>query len=555
MPKFLDVTDPVAARLALGALSGINVQKFGADPTSTADSTAAIQAAINEARDAVRDNYDSPGVVVLPGGRYKVSARIVQPPYVKVVTLGNVIIESYVANDSTWHLTPLADDPEYLYGPLVKQEYSAGCPISGAYGGLIITNRGPIASGGNATGLELGARTDLGELKGSLARYRLSDIFITGFKIGIQWNVFYHFIANYDRVNVTGCTHMVRVGNSGQTTVASGENITWNDCLFAQTVASVNTASFTPAFLVESPAIDMNFYSCSFDFMHSIFKFNRGYQRIFISGGNIEGINDRLYRSPTGGIAVSAVPSPDFLPVVQLENVKYIPWNRGVQFKGDLYAEIGLVQGFGTGFIQDPEYANAYLCDTDVVVWNHRVRGLGGMQAVARQSNAVMDSAFASETAGTSGASLTFWESDVKDGTFTHEVDADGPYSGAKSLKFTLTGAMYSFYTCKTYLPCKPADSVVARVAYKFSSDVSAPAVWVSVKWYDSEKVQIGSIVQEPLYRQFTLVNKWAVPDRLQDFKAPAGACFYRVGFGITDPDGDGTSVYRISDVHAYIEG
>lgn len=526
--------------------AGVSVkdEDYGAAGNGTTNDAAAIQAAIDAARDAVRAGFAlGAGMAFIPGGRYRLTSQIVQPPYVKVVPLAPVVILSEVPGDAAWWITPLSDDPSNLYAPLSKQQWTLGDLIDGSHGGItLINNDGGGA--GTTRGLELGSRTDLTADK-PLSRYTLGHIAIQGYHEGIRWNSYNHYIAHYNALKIELNDIAVQVSGPGTN---SGENITFEQCLFASTTLT------NPAIKIDAPNIDLNFEDCSADFVSTLFEINQGYGQITWDGGHLEGINENSRFSATGGIAVSNVTtaSGQALPVVTIgPMVPLVASARGVRFRGEMYLSAGIqyrVQSSDYSTNQAPD--KGVLCDDSVRLVERSLVLTRGGPLMQRGLNEVRDAALA-DAAGTLGSALTHWTRTNGGGTVTSVVATNAPVAGYQSLECTLAASSHMRWMPKAYSPCRPGDVIYGTFAYELEAGAPALTKSIMVAWYDSEKVQIETTAQTDLTTSVQTADEWRLPDGPVRLTPPPGAVFYKAGFQIsTGASGNGTSKYWIGAPH-----
>lgn len=533
-----DIVDTLAApRAGLSAKD----QEFGATGLGVVNDGVAIQALIDTARDSVRAGFAlGAGMAFIPGGRYRTTQRIVQPPYVKVVTLGPVVILSEVPGDSTWHLTPLADDPANLYpGVLDKQQWTRGDVIDASHGGITFVNQDPGGAGATI-GLELGPRTDIGSDR-PMARYSLSDgIAAEKYAEGVRWNSYNHYIAHYKSLhlekNVTDL-HVVGPGSN------SGENITFERCIFASTVGT------GPSIKVDAPNIDLTCVDCSGDFVGTLVEINRGYGTFRWTGNHVEGINENARFSETGGLVVSNVATSaptDAPPVVEFGPlIPLVASARGVRFRGSMYLSLSLqyrVQSSDYSTNQSP--AKAVLCDDLVRVVSHELVLTRGGPLVQRGLNEVRDATLTADAAGTLGSALTHWARTNGGAAVTSVVSTDAPLAGYQSLEITMGAASFIRWMPKAYTLCRPGDVIYGTFAAKAAPAAPEMTSTIAVAWYDSEKVQIGSTEQINLTKTVTTTGDWRVPDGPVRLTPPPGAVFYKGGIQVSTPTGDGSTYW-----------
>jgi hypothetical protein len=259
---------------------------------SLTDISDTLSALINSIRQSIINNkFGVPNVIQLIGGKYKMTKQVIVPPYVRIRTLGTVIIESYVVGDSCLWFKPNENDPDDPYqNELPFSEYMKGDLIDSAGGGLIICNRNQLNSDNPSTGIEFGARekqTSRNYWKSLFALYSSGNFSITGFDIGMQWNTFDNFICSFKYVVIQKNTINVRVGNPNaiDDNSNSGENIAFIH-------SHISNADID--FQIYSRLIDFNYISCSLDYCRVLFDTVGGAGQYNFVGGHIEGISEAI---------------------------------------------------------------------------------------------------------------------------------------------------------------------------------------------------------------------------------------------------------------------
>lgn len=522
----------------------IDARDHGVTGDGVTDDTAALQALINQVRDDVRANYGALNVIHLPGGRYKITDTIVQPPYVKIASGGHVVIESRVPNGPAWHVTPLADDPANLYAELNKQQWLRGALFDGAAGGIVFLNFGGQASG--TVGLELGSRSDLG-MQRPLSRYALNDIAIQGYDLAVQWNTYNHYIAHYRRLHLEGNTDTVQIGTSVDVnTYNSGENVAFEDCVFAATL---------DAFRWLSDSIDVTFRSCSFDYVRTAFRFRRGWLNVLVTGGHFETINEGIRRDDTsGGLAVSELArSGDKLPEVTIVgNVPYVYGEPGTQFRGpmQLRAELSM-RSFGSYIETAPlKAAEAWLCDDAVIVRHIAYRVRTAAPFVSSKLNLVREPGFVKGAETTDPQALVDWSATASPGAQT-QIVSGGP-RGLNALRLAAAPNAWATMTYMPRIPVRPGEALLVGAAYKRDAVASNPRVNARVNWYDADGEIISSTPETNLHVAHASAGEWQVPVRPFEFIAPPGTATATVQWAISTPGGGSGYVY-LSDVQAFV--
>lgn len=525
--------------------SEVNVKHFGAIGDGVADDTNSIQRAIDFARDRVRETLmRDGGTVVIPPGKYRVTETITQPPYVHIYTDGNVIINSEV-NGTCWHVSALADDPLTLSPELLKEQWHSGHLISGIKGGLIFVNS--LSDYLNTVALEVGSRSNLTAQRPT-ARYHITGVTIYGFNKGILWNTFNHYLASYSNVKIEMCRKHLHIAGSG---VNSGENMSFSDSLFGATPPN---ESDNVAIHVAAPNQDLNFANCSWDFVSTVFKIDRGYGRVLVSGGHIEAVNEGSRYNAGNGIAVSTVGTLDpyeriRMPEVVVDKVTFVQAKRGPQFNGLMRLSFDLtyrVQASDFKVNQNPNLG--MLCNNDVIVERHHLITREGGPLTSRKVNLVKDGGLNSEVAGEGAENLNNFTYETFGGATT-TVSAEQPYAGAQSLKSVMAASSSVYLTTKGYIPVRPGERVATTFAVR-TQELPMPVPYARIQFFDDEK----NLIITPDAYAFThsgpTKQEWLLPSSAAQFYVPPGAYYCKIRFGLSSP---ADQTYWFGDFYAEI--
>jgi hypothetical protein len=495
---------------------------------------AAIQYAINDAAAQIRTtNMADSRPVVIPGGVYTTNAKIIQPNYVTVETAGTVVLETTVPGDSAWHIAPLDTDPTGLRSGVGKQQWHRGSRLNGINGGMVFINKTGTTTG--TTALELGARTNNGR---EMARYSLNDIAASGYGVGQKINVFNHYIAFYDRLHLETNDTNVVIG-AGVSPINSGENFVWHDSVIGGAMVG---------FEINADSVNIAVRDCSLDFLGKVFWLRMGWQRLLIDGGHIEVINEGGRKTAGGGIVVSDVTTGVF-PDVDLRSVTpFVTHERNTHFKGNMRLRLAM-QYRSQDYTTMGSETN-WLCDDLVKVKDLDIVSFSGMPRVSKSLALTRDPVFAAEADGTASSALVNYTVGSTSNTVC-TVSPDGPRTGAKSLKFVITGNGYHRVEVKDFVPCAAGDYLYALPSYKFSA-TPYPTLTSRGTFYDSNKVIIGTGTDVAHTRTTTVAGEWRVPDGPALFIAPAGAAYFKPGVMVSTSAGDGVAEYFVSDFHVF---
>ena len=238
----------------------ININSLGADNTGTQDSSTLFNSVFEYIHDQwIEHGIDYPNVVVCCG-KYLINNQIIMPPCAKLRNSGFVKFISNVDNDSMLLIDYLTDDlPEEEFS---KQEYLSGSIIDFDKGSQIVY--AGDKSTDNAIAIEIGSRTNLG-VNYPISRYKIKNLTIKNFTIGILHNSYNVYIGSYDHVQLELNTINIQFGLYSQIGTASnqGERITFNDCIIGPSSIGV---------LFDGIGWETFYDNCSFDFCGIVFK-------------------------------------------------------------------------------------------------------------------------------------------------------------------------------------------------------------------------------------------------------------------------------------------
>ncbi|QDP42878.1 tail protein [Bacillus phage vB_BmeM-Goe8] len=404
----------------------VSVQEFGAKGDGTTDDTQAFIKTVNYVRDLIiSTNFKKAPTVVIPGGIYLLSSKVTISPFVHLETEGFVLINSTLTSGTLFHFTPQAGDPTFL-SLMAKQQYMRSPLINASRGGLLIHSNVTRATN-TATALELGSTTDMGASL-PLSRYTVTDVAIEGFDVAMQMNTYNHYIGTFFNLHLEGNNTLVKFGKTIGNVVNSGENFNFHGGTFA-------AAKIAFDWFVDG--MDCNFYGCSFDFVDTVFNLQRGWKRIFVSGGHIEGIKGG---AATEGIVVAQeLGTPGAIAQVILQS-PIVYCNNPILFRGSFQLTCDNVRW--ERVTQD--FANMYVCDDNVIV-SEKQRIVQGMDfALSSRLNVLQNSKFQKSDTTAGDAVAPFTDYTVTSSGFTAPVvttsiPADTRFT--KALKSTATAA------------------------------------------------------------------------------------------------------------------
>lgn len=250
----------------------INVKQFGAKGDGINDDTQAIQNAINYCKKSISNNMTGNSVISISGGKYLITDTIVTYPYVRLKTIGTVIMTTTINKE----LIKLDATNDNL--PLV--EYNLATLIDGSEG-LRLENTNVNAT--NSIGINV---VNYRSTNRKTCNFTMKSIALSGFNIGVKLSTYNIYIIKFEELS-NSCTIGVQFGDAeNHEQYNSGENIVFSRCVFVNPTA----------IRYYTAAIDCNFNNCSFDYCGVLFEdMNKGgYRKIFVNGGHIEDVKTAI---------------------------------------------------------------------------------------------------------------------------------------------------------------------------------------------------------------------------------------------------------------------
>lgn len=256
----------------------ISVKEFGAIGNGTVDDTVAFL----RAYECANTSKDKLPCVKIPAGIYRISQTIEIPSYIKTIIEGNVVLLSDVKDGATLHITSgdkatITDELKYV----ANNSFVDGAFISG--GNLIIQRSnsvGDINSTNESIGLLIGDEI-ADKNKIPVSRCSFNNISITGFKKALAINPVNTYLLTFNHLHTENDYYGVYIG--GENRVNSGENISFNNCIFSHHYHAI--------FNDYENMAGINFNQCSFDFnSNNILQNKEGNVLYNLNGCHFEGV-------------------------------------------------------------------------------------------------------------------------------------------------------------------------------------------------------------------------------------------------------------------------
>ena len=252
----------------------INIKQFGAKGDGIHDDTVPIQNAINKCKNEVLNNgLIGKSIVLIPGGKYKITSTISTYTYIRLKTIGSVTITT----DYDGTAIKLDGGTESL--SLI--EYNLAYLIDGT-NGLRIENTNNNATSSIGLSIENSSETNR-----KTCNFTIKSIAFNGFNIATKITNNNFYLVKFEDIIFGGNTTGIQFGDTNHTGQSnSGENLVFTRCIFVN----------TDAIKFYYSGQDCNFFNCSFDYCNNIFNDvgNKGYRKLYINGGHIEAIYNSI---------------------------------------------------------------------------------------------------------------------------------------------------------------------------------------------------------------------------------------------------------------------
>lgn len=443
--------------------------KYGVKADGVTDDLLKMQGVIDELVNMIRSTgkYTNPSVIIMPAGDYKITGTLEIPPYIKLVSVGFVVI-SYDGSGTAIEIKS-GEEPTFY-----KEMYNRGAIINGANGGFIIRNLRDKPEG--SIGLDLGNK-----LKGKSAfgRYNLCDVAITGFNHAVNLGDIDNYIGKFDRLHLEGNNYSIRVQNT-VSTKNSGENFSFNDCVLANGLAAI---------LLDTDSFDLTFTGCSFDFLDNVVVFkggNEGYCTLRFTDCYYESIRDAIAKT-----LHNRKPSSYNNPNLFFNNcIGFI--ERRTHFKGDINV---FINGFELRYTQKLyEDYRLFLTDTrGEKQFNNVLFSRDYHQLLASSHNLILNSIDENKQGNSLlSGTLIGYKLKASSKIRSAEVTDKVLYNGRKTLKIQTTEKnSYIDFTLKDNIKAQFGDKYLLGMIMGAKS-VSPPNLSYSIEAYNKNGVKIA---------------------------------------------------------------
>lgn len=258
----------------------INVKQFGVYGDGEHDDTNAIQNAIDYIENIciANNQFGLNEPIIQLSGKYKITSTVYFSPFITYNIPGDCFFISYITEEDA---------------PCIHIQYRNNKVLSGNNTQASRWMRGDIITGGclhidnavsfkdaNNNGLEIGNREDGGTYT-AIARGRIKNISITNFKNGLVINPNHLYVYEFDNIILHANYHDCTFGLTHITSIDSGENITFRNCLFGTTDGY--------GIYLYCTGLTIKFDNCSFDFNGSGAICMAGNTYLILNGCHIEG--------------------------------------------------------------------------------------------------------------------------------------------------------------------------------------------------------------------------------------------------------------------------
>jgi len=519
---------------------GINAKRKQLVGDGVVDDSIALQNIINEMNtDIISSGFLTQSILLVPSGRYKITKQIILPPFVKLKSMGFVIFETYVENNSAFWVTPSSTDPDF-YAIMNKQQWFRSPLINGVDGGFLFINKLDKTTS-KSTAIEFGSRSNLGATR-PLSRYSVMDVATQDYDVGFKMNRFNHYIGSFTRIHLELNNTGVVFGDEGFNVEDSGENFHFSDSIFAVS---------DTAFSWLSDGFDCRFINCSFDFLQRVFHLKRTYKNITVIGGHIENIGNRRDESiMTGGVlVVENVPTGDTVVAVSIIGTSFYSNNKTKMFKASRPSIVKLSLNslqYRTLDV-DTAYVNAFLVDPNIRLVNYDLSFQGKHILPSINVNFNRNPYFLNDADTIAGGSLVTsppagYTATGGNITSNKIVSTEG-LEGGKSLEIigSSTSAWFAVTTTDK-IPVRAGEYVITTLALK-SANLTSINTTAAIKFYGSDNILLET-TNGFIGKEYLTNGVWSYPNVAHGGVAPIGASSYTVEYLVSSAGLNGVPCY-----------
>lgn len=235
--------------------NNINAKTFGAKGDGITDDTNAIKMMYSCASIETTNNYFN--VSIFPKfiqGKYLVSDTIEIPVYIKTKISGNVTIISNINNKALIRIK--SDNNIKDTSVAIQTQAFVDGDIFSTIGGVLILQRVNNIEDINTDNTSIGISIDADVSKSiNISRCNFNNIVIIGFNIALNINMVNTYLLTFKNCRFEWNKYNVYF--DGTKFLNSGENISFNNCIFSHAYNSI---------FLNSQISALNFNECSFDF-------------------------------------------------------------------------------------------------------------------------------------------------------------------------------------------------------------------------------------------------------------------------------------------------
>lgn len=456
--------------------SARSIKEFGAAGDGVADDTAGFKRAIDFVRRqqaAVRDTSQLP-CIALPSGRYRLTDTIQTAPWIKLCSLGGVLLDFTqlpIDQDGIVCRNEIMDPPGDLRYPGNRSPF-----LDGSGGTISILGPGKLRS--NGAGILMGNRDPKfpGAVRDAGGRY----VVVSGWKSGLSFDPINVYLSSWVSCRFEqNAQDAIRAGSSSGKSINSGERMTFFDCTFSGSER---------ALYVDSDGLDFVFDACSFDFNGDVICFGAQarYGTVALSHCHIEGFDQFL---------VNAVDAKERLRV-GIDHSIVLPrhWKRTAQVNAPRRIVAGHCSFSATSIEVRFEAPVKDLGDT-LIADECNVETLNGLSIQgfeilpARNRCLNVDAFFSSNTPGTSVDELSHWKVDGAGVVAQRDVanasvgmgsnSNTGPVAQMLSLKGSSSESSVVSLRAKVPFPIRPGEIVSAAFDVSVTGGIKRVALFV----------------------------------------------------------------------------